>query len=258
MAKTYDVGQEVRVEARFTSDGDRNSPAADPATLALRWRAPDGTVEDFAIGDLENPEVGRYFILLTLDTPGVYVANWTATDADKVGNNEQVFTAAPVGIDGYLLAFYGAFPGGRGASEDDDYIAPSPRDQVRLLVGDTDSAAFLLRDAEVDWLLARANSDVTATAVQAALAIAAKLSRDVDRSLGDVSRSASQRSSAYRELARALSDQVALDRANERVDAVPLALAGGIDDDPYFSMGFMDPPGTTRPWGSGTDARAGC
>lgn len=246
MARTYDVGQVVRVEARFTSDGEPTSPVATPSALSLAVRAPSGTVTTYAVGALDNPETGRYSKLLTLATPGVYVAHWTASGADKVGANEQLFTVSPRGVDGFLLAFYGADP------------TTEPLDQVRLLVGDTDPAAFLLLDAEINWLLTRAADDVTTASIQAALAIAAKLSREVDRSLGDVSRSASQRAAAYRDLARTLSETAAAARVDATRATVPTPLAGGIDGDPYFAMGFMDSPGNSRPFGGGSDPRAGC
>lgn len=240
MAHTYDIGQEVWAEAYFTVAGQ---PAI-PDTITLTWRKPDGDVTAYGIDTLELVEPGRYRKSFALDAAGIFVANWVST-GDGASSDEKVFVVSPRSVDGYLLAFYGANP------------TAEPRDQVRLLVGDTNPHDYLLLDAEVDWVLARAGDDVEAAAIKAALAIAAKFGREVDRSLGDVSRSASQRSAAYRALAKAMSDQAALDREAAVRTSAPLALANNLDCDPYFALGFMDRPGTTRPFGGAVDPRAG-
>jgi len=241
MARVYDVGQGVWAENFFSHNG----APTDPTDITLRWRVPDGTVTSFTKDDLERAELGRFRKSFTLSQSGVYVANWASTGA-VVAADEVIFTVMARGIDGYLLAFYGANP---------DVV---PRDQVRLLVGDTDARDFLLLDAEIDWLLDRALDDLTQASIQAALAIAAKLSRDVDRSLGDVSRSASQRATAYRDLAAALTEQAKRDRVLAKVSKAPIARSGNLnasDEGGYFYMGMFDPG--SRPPRAGGDRRAG-
>ena len=78
--------------------------------------------------------------------------------------------------------------------------ASSPRDAVRLLIGDTDVAEALLQDEEIDWLLSR-QPNVELAAADACEAIAAKFARQADTTNGDLSVRASQRAEAYRQRA---------------------------------------------------------
>jgi hypothetical protein len=68
--------------------------------------------------------------------------------------------------------------------------ASSDADAIRFLVGDTNPAAYFLNDAEIAYLLAKYNGDVTEAAGAAAEAIAAELSREVTYSADGVSVSA--------------------------------------------------------------------
>ena len=84
--------------------------------------------------------------------------------------------------------------------------ATSTRDEVRFMVGDTDTDDQLLTDLEIAYLLA-AWINVTVTASKAASAIAAKFSRLADKSIGDLRISLSQKVASYRQLAVDLMQQ---------------------------------------------------
>lgn len=242
MADPFDVGQAVWVEGRFRVDG----ALVDPSTVQLTWKIPAGATTVYNTGQLDHPSTGLYRKQFTLGSPGLYIADWLSTGVGAA-STEQVYAVAPSQIDGFLLAYYGSDP------------TAVPRDQVRLLVGDTEAGAFFLLDKEYDWLLTRAKGDITTAAATAATAIAARFSREVDRSLGDVSRSASQRALAYRELASALAAQAHLDRVLARSSAAPIPRSGkpSPDDGGYFSMGMFEPPYTSRPQGGPGNRRAG-
>lgn len=77
----------------------------------------------------------------------------------------------------------------------------SPLDQVRFLIGDTNSSVPLLSDEEILYLLNRENNNIYAAAYYAAKAIVAKLSREYDQSVGAVRYSLSQRVKQYETLA---------------------------------------------------------
>ena len=97
----------------------------------------------------------------------------------------------------------------------------SDKDKVRFLIGDTDANYPLLQDAEVLYLI-ETQGTALAASVAAALAIAAKYSRMSDESVGDVSKSYSQRAEAYRKLS------VDLRRRNAEKAVCPYA--GGISE----------------------------
>jgi hypothetical protein len=79
----------------------------------------------------------------------------------------------------------------------------STKDELRLLVGDTDTNDQLLTDAEVAYFLARSAS-VALGAAKACRAIASKLSRQVDYTIGDLSEKLRQRADGYLALAAQL------------------------------------------------------
>lgn len=97
----------------------------------------------------------------------------------------------------------------------------SDKDKVRFLIGDTDANCPLLQDAEVLYLLEDQGTALAAS-VAAALAIAAKYSRMSDESVGDVSKSYSQRSEQFRKLS------VDLRRRNAEKAVCPFV--GGISE----------------------------
>jgi len=80
------------------------------------------------------------------------------------------------------------------------YVAPTTDlYKVRFLIGDTDSTDQLLMDEEVNYLLSDWIDLKTAASV-AAETIAAKFSREADKSIGDLKISMSERAKAYRDL----------------------------------------------------------
>ena len=78
------------------------------------------------------------------------------------------------------------------------------RDQNRLLIGDTDTTAAQLTDEEIAWLVTQERTTYKAAAA-CCRAIAGKYARQVDKSVGDLKVSLSQKQKAYRELAAELS-----------------------------------------------------
>lgn len=90
-----------------------------------------------------------------------------------------------------------------------DTALTAAKDQVRLLIGDTDVSDALLQDEEIAFLLTQSASNVNAAAVRACEAVAAKFARLADTQVDDVRVSLSQRAKGYRELAAALRGQIA-------------------------------------------------
>jgi hypothetical protein len=75
-------------------------------------------------------------------------------------------------------------------------------DLIRLLIGDTDNADLLLLDAEVTYFYNAFGAYLGA--VRACEAIAAKFSREVNSSLGELSESAAGKAQAYSQRATEL------------------------------------------------------
>jgi len=118
--------------------------------------------------------------------------------------------------------------------------ANSALDQVRFVIGDTDSANQLLSNAEIDWLIsARGNASLAAP--NAAEAIAAKLAHESDssKSVGDLSLSLSlsARSQKFYDLA----DRLIAQAGNY---APPILNEAGTALGAEFSVGQMDYIGT--------------
>jgi len=78
--------------------------------------------------------------------------------------------------------------------------ASSTKDLVRFLIGDTDSASEFLTDAEINAVVAIQPNPVWAAA-SCADAIAGKVSRKVDKTIGKTSIRLSQQVDAFRKLA---------------------------------------------------------
>jgi hypothetical protein len=79
-------------------------------------------------------------------------------------------------------------------------LSTSEKDQVRLLIGDTDTNDQLLSDEAISFYLSSRGDNVNLAAADACDSIAAKFSRQVDTRNGALSVSASQRAEAYRQL----------------------------------------------------------
>ena len=121
----------------------------------------------------------------------------------------------------------------------------SDLDEVRFLIGDTDTDDQQLSDEEIAYLLTSTGS-VTAAALGAARSLWAKYSRLVDQKTGDIDIKYSQRKDAYAALIRQL-----------QLGMLPVPYAGGISEDdkqvdeadsdvvqPAFTRGMMEYDGT--------------
>ena len=78
----------------------------------------------------------------------------------------------------------------------------SPLDEVRFLVGDTNSSDQLVSDAEIRYALTKKNPIGAAALI--ARALASKFGRLVDQTIGDLNLSYSQRKDAFLDLASQL------------------------------------------------------
>ena len=96
----------------------------------------------------------------------------------------------------------------------------SAKDQVRFLIGDTNSRDQLLLDGEIEWLLSQYNNNAMATAIRACETIMSKFTRMADESVGQVKISFSQKSKAYQSMINQLRQRIAIE------DMTPYA--GGI------------------------------
>ncbi len=102
--------------------------------------------------------------------------------------------------------------------------ADRPVDAVRLYLGDT-AAPFALTDEEIEFFLVAADAETLPAAVLGARAMAARFSKLVDASVGDVRKSYSQQYKHFAEVADKLAADVDAVTAGE---AVPVPWAGGI------------------------------
>ena len=80
------------------------------------------------------------------------------------------------------------------------------RDEVRLLIGDTDSTDEQLSDEEIAYYIAQ-ESDSYSAAASAARGLAAKFARLADMTVDDLSLSYSQRQASYLALAETLDER---------------------------------------------------
>jgi len=74
------------------------------------------------------------------------------------------------------------------------------KDEVRLIIGDTDIDDQLLQDEEIEYFLEQSQDSVIQASIKAVMAIIAKLSRKVDKSVGEAKLSLSQQIEHYQEL----------------------------------------------------------
>lgn len=125
----------------------------------------------------------------------------------------------------------------------------SPRDAVRLLLGDVEHADPQLQDEEIAWALQQ-QGHATAAAARLASVLAARFARQIDRSLGDLSASYAQRQRHYQALAATLERAAA---ANPQPYAGGLSASDKAGDDadgdrlrPSFRRGLHDAPQGTE------------
>lgn len=134
------------------------------------------------------------------------------------------------------------------------------KDAVRLYIGDTVSTDPQLTDEEVAIYLA-AYPDPIMAASAACMALAARYARQVDKSLGQLSISASQRSKAYVELSAELKSRALLaDGLTMSVGGITVAehVDAARDTDatqPAYQRGQHDYPGNAGEGGGPFDPR---
>lgn len=97
----------------------------------------------------------------------------------------------------------------------------SNKDAVRFSIGDTNSSAQQLQDEEINWLLT-VHGSVRAATIAAARTLATKYAGLVDKAVGDLRLSLSQKHKGYLEVIKQL-------EANAALVAIPFA--GGISAD---------------------------
>ncbi len=122
--------------------------------------------------------------------------------------------------------------------------ANSTRDELRLMVGDTDTGDQLLTDEEIAYYLSLNSDDALASAPSACEGIAAKFSRQANTTNQGLSVAASERAKAYLRLADELRDRAA---TLGEVFAGGLTISGkeALADDtnatqPAFAIGLDD------------------
>lgn len=111
--------------------------------------------------------------------------------------------------------------------------ATSALDEVRFLLGDTDTGDQLLSNEEITYLLGK-YADSHQAAAEASRAVAAKLSRLADKEVGDLKVKLSQKASHYANLA-----SVIIGGAGN-VSVVPVPVAGGTEADHFFTRETHD------------------
>jgi len=127
--------------------------------------------------------------------------------------------------------------------------AASDKDAARFLIGDTDGADQLLSDEEIEWLLGESTS-VYGAAAKALETIVAQ-GRFVDKSVGDLSLSASQRAEQAMALVKTYRAKAAKAAAVPYIGGVSVAEKQAQERNPdvpspAFRRGQFDHPGTSQ------------
>lgn len=103
------------------------------------------------------------------------------------------------------------------------------KDEVRFLVGDTNTADRLVEDEEINYALA--NESVYNAAATVSEAIAAKFAREADFSVDGLSKSLSQRSEHYRELAKKLRSRASVKAVTPYAGGTSISDKDSVDSD---------------------------
>ncbi len=127
----------------------------------------------------------------------------------------------------------------------------STKDQVRFLIGDTQSSDPILQDAEINWLLTE-NATPFYAAVEAANGIAAYYARKADKAVGDLKISASQQHKQYLDLAvrlrrRALTETVTPYAGGISVSDKQVQQDNSDSTVPFFNRDLFEIPGADLP-----------
>lgn len=205
MSDRFVVGDTVTLSNTFAVSGT----ATDPTTVSLTVTDPTGssTTYTYAGAAITRTATGVYTKNITASAVGAWGVVWTGTGtaADVALSGFEVYTATP------------PLPGGWNYSGDP---TNSNRDAVRFLIGDTNAADPLVTDGEILYLLGEFGA-ATSAAAAACRAIAAKFSRQADKTVGDLSISASQRAKAFGARADELDSAVSASLA-------PIPVVGGV------------------------------
>lgn len=107
----------------------------------------------------------------------------------------------------------------------------SDRDEVRFLLGDTDTSDQLISDEELDYLLTVHPDDGAGysnyeAAAAAARQIAARFTRQIDKSVGSLSISYGSRAQQFRDLADMLKEEATKGKSQKRMGG-PVLGGGG-------------------------------
>ena len=87
----------------------------------------------------------------------------------------------------------------------------SVKDQVRFLIGDTNSNDQILQDGEIEWVLSLYNNSPNNAAIRCCETIISKFARMVDQSVGQVKVSWSQRMKSYEQTLQMLRNRLSIE-----------------------------------------------
>ncbi len=119
------------------------------------------------------------------------------------------------------------------------------KDHVRFLIGDTDSTSEQLSDEEVNHTLTESSSSVYPAAILCADSLIAKYSRLMDKNIGDLKISWSQRVEHYKGLRTTLRDRLAIRSATPYAGGISVSDKSSVKLDtdrtkPAFARGMHD------------------
>lgn len=127
-------------------------------------------------------------------------------------------------------------------------VLATPKDQVRLIIGDTQTADQQLQDEEINYLVTQRN-DVNMAAADACEALAARYSRQADTTNLSLRIAASQRAKRYADMVLELKAK-ALALSGATMDVGGTSISGKLqratnadEVQPSFGIGIDDEPG---------------
>lgn len=83
----HDKGDQVRLAVAFT---DAAGAAADPSSVTLKYRKPDGSITTIAYGSLTHPAVGSFYADVVVDQAGTWSYRFESSGT-YVGAEEESF-----------------------------------------------------------------------------------------------------------------------------------------------------------------------
>lgn len=113
-------------------------------------------------------------------------------------------------------------------------------DKVRLLIGDTNSAVFLMEDDEIQYFVT-AYTDLKMAASHACRVVAAKFARDVNYRFSTLWQDSSDAYKHYMDLAERYADEA----GSENMEGPKFATSSDfVENNPIFHIGMNDNPPT--------------